>query len=139
MDKTKFVPIPLYSDPARVAAGPGTVIDSENIEGYSIIWSDWVRHPEQCITVRVRGDSMYPVLSENSIVCVDFSQADPNTLRDRIVVAKLRDGSVVVKYLRHQATGLLLEPANSNYPTEKLDTERGDVIIGRVIWHWTTD
>ena len=141
-DRSKFVPIPLYRDPARVAAGHGSVfelIDSEDIEGYAVIWADWVRHPEQCITIRVRGDSMYPILIENSIICVDFSQSNVDALRDRIVVVRLSDGGVVVKYLRRQADGFLLEPANHDYPTEKLNTARGDVIIGRVIWHWTPD
>jgi len=132
----QFIPVPLYDDMIRIAAGQPATIESEHLEGYAIIWKDWVKNPKYSTAVRIRGDSMAPVLVNHSIICIDHSQQNPRMLQNKIIVAKIDEG-VTVKYLRKKGKAWFLEPANPEYPVQPFRPDQGDTIIGRIVWSWS--
>lgn len=129
-----FVRIPLLKDAA--AAGARREISETDIEGYAVIPADWCPNPAQLTCVRVRGDSMAPILHDGAIVALDHSQRDPQLLHQKMVAARYEDG-VTIKWLeRHPDGSLRLVPENKSHPTLLLPRTSENPIIARVAWWW---
>jgi transcriptional regulator with XRE-family HTH domain len=85
-----FIPVPLLSDNA--AAGQPAYINENDIEGYAIIYRSWVKDEKLHTAIRIRGDSMSPVLEQGFIVGLDHSQRDPKKLQGKMVAARCEEG-----------------------------------------------
>lgn len=129
-----YAPVPLLRDAA--AAGPPRAISEADIEGYALVHYGWCPDPASFSCLRVRGDSMVPILHDGAIVGVDHSQNDAAMLHQRMVAARYEDG-VTVKWLERQPDGgLLLVPENKVHPTVVLPRSAHNPIIGMVSWYW---
>ncbi|MFQ5778809.1 MAG: S24 family peptidase [Terriglobia bacterium] len=129
-----YVPIPLLKDAA--AAGSAREVSDADIDGYALIHYRWCPNPGNYTCLRVRGDSMTPILHDDAIVAVDHSQSDPLALNHKIVAAR-HDGGVTIKWLEHHPDGeLRLVPENKRYPTLTLPRTPENPIIGMVAWWW---
>ena len=131
-----FVPLPFMED--AVAAGPPREVSDQRIQGWVIIYKKWVPKPAQFAAVRVRGDSMAPILHDGSIAGVDFGQRDPINLRNRIILASDGEGGTTIKWLDQDKTHWILRPENPNF--QAIILEKRDVanpILGRVAWAWS--
>lgn len=129
-----YSPIPLLKDAA--AAGSPREISEADIDGYALIYYAWCPNPANFTCVRVRGDSMAPILYDGAVVAVDHSQRDPLALHQKMVAARVEDG-VTVKWLERQPDGtLLLVPENKNHPTIALPRTPDNPVIGLVAWWW---
>ncbi len=138
-----YTAIPLVADP--VAAGAGTVIDAENIEGFAVIYSGWVP-PGRVTCVRVTGDSMIPTLRPDSLIAVHH---DDKAVRDGSLYClfdRTADGAIVKRVRTTNIEGEFLvesdNPDKRRHPTMiwKADGDgdaQGFALIGRVIWGWT--
>lgn len=130
----QYVAVPLMTDAA--AAGNPRMIDDEAIDGYCLVYASWVKDLETTRCVRVRGDSMAPLLPDGAIVGLDLAARDPRQLDGRIVAARIEDG-VTIKWLELGDGVILLRPENREHKTLCLHPGPDDApIIGRVTWWW---
>jgi SOS-response transcriptional repressor LexA len=129
-----FVPVPLLTDAA--AAGPPRDIAEADIEGYALIPYAWCPDPANFTCLRVRGDSMAPILYDGAIVAVDHSRRDPLTLNQKMVAARC-EGGVTIKWLERRLEDTwLLVPENKSHPVLTLPRSPDNPIIGMVAWWW---
>ncbi len=128
-----FIPIRLLSDAA--AAGNPLFINDNDIEGYCLIYNSWCKNPEMTTCVRVKGDSMAPVLPDGSIVAVNHDKKSLGELKGKIVVARVEEG-ITIKYLHYDDKYYILSPANQNYLPIYISRHTENVLIGRVEWFW---
>ncbi|MDA2916992.1 LexA family transcriptional regulator [Nitrospinae bacterium AH_259_B05_G02_I21] len=130
-----FAAIPLVRDEA--AAGTPRAVSDEDIEGFCLVNQGWAKRPEDYICVRVKGDSMEPVLPGGSIVAVHLKSRDPARLIGKIVAAR-HGGGVTVKELRRSddRQSWFLLPYNKEYAPLVVSPEEESPIIGKVAWWW---
>lgn len=102
------IPIPILG---TVKAGYDYMAQ-ENWEGTIDVDKTLVGNGEEYFALRVKGDSMSPVLIENDIVIVkkqsDFENGD-------IVVALINGEEATIKKGKKSDTSILLQPLNNNY------------------------
>ncbi len=138
-----YTAIPLISDP--IAAGAGAVVAENNIEGFAIIYSDWV--PAGRVTaVRVTGESMTPTLPEGSLIAVHHAPAFIEDGRLYCLYDRASEGAIVKRIRLTDYAGTYIvesdNPDGARFPPmvwrrdepEEVQTFR---MIGRVIWSWT--
>lgn len=76
--------------------------------------------PKECVTFRVKGDSMYPRILEGDIVIVHL-QASVDSGQTAIVIYNGDEGTLKkVKYKKGE-DWLELIPANPEYPTKRIE------------------
>ncbi len=84
----------------------------ENWEGTVDVEKSIAGNGEDYFALRVKGNSMFPVLVENDIVVVkrqnDFESGD-------IVVAIINGDEATIKKAKKSEAGILLQPFNNNY------------------------
>jgi repressor LexA len=126
-----LVSIPVLKDPA--AAGSGRAINESEIDHY-LMFPKEVVGSGTVTGLRVRGNSMWPIIDEGFIVLVDTSQRDPKRLIDNIVAAREGDG-VTIKYLKKRDRSFILTSAHPSpaHPTIVLTPDKDVAIIGKVI------
>ena len=117
---------------AEVPAGrPLASTDQEaptgiGMEGYVLVPDP---KDENAFALKVRGDSMAPVLMPGDIIVV--SPRRKEDLRYPIAVVKLRGEDVAVKYLKLRPPLAVLESANAAYPPVEVPLAEIE-IVGRV-------
>jgi phage repressor protein C with HTH and peptisase S24 domain len=127
-----FRAVPLVED--AVAAGAARVV-SDQIEGWAWVYAPLLGKRQNLVAVRVRGNSMDPVLPEGSVAVVD--RGDRRVVRGGAYVVRL-DGGVTVKYVRRDGADLVLVPENREHLQARIPAREGeaDPIVGRVVWSW---
>ena len=125
--------IRLLRDPA--AAGTPRMVDEREVERLIVLPK--FMFPEgsgQVVAIRVKGDSMTPLILPGSIVFIDVSQRDPKQLVNAMVAARV-EGGVTIKFLRKSKKLLLLVAYHVNplYDVMPLSEADGDAVIGRVV------
>jgi hypothetical protein len=118
----------------HASAGPGATVEEEDAAGSFRFSQRWLRdqglQPDRLSAIRVRGDSMEPVLRDGDEILVDAGQRTP---RDGIHVVRL-DGALLVKRLEASRPGrIVLHSENRSYPPIECAPEEVEV-IGRVVW-----
>ena len=112
--------------PSSLLAGP--------IESMIAAPKDWCPNPAATSCLRVRGQSMTPLIPDGCIVAVDSSQADHMKLDGKIVVAWHKDqGLTVSRFKRYDHTEIL-EPENHGYQSITLSAKERWKILARVLW-----
>ncbi len=134
-DISEFYVLPLLRDPT--AAGPGRRITDHDIEGPAIIHRAWCPNPARTDYVRVKGNSMEPVIPDGAIVTIDKTYTDPARsvghvaaiyigATEEVTIRRLqRDDVAADRYV-----GVPDNPSPQNRPHV---IEDGDRIIGRVV------
>jgi SOS-response transcriptional repressor LexA len=128
-----YIPIPLVAD--RAAAGDPLLIDEHDIEGYAVIYQSWLAESGRYSCVRLRGDSMRPVLDEGDIVCVNHARRDPAALKGKIIAANVPGEGVTIKYLNWDERSWVLEPENRAFRPIYVPKDQ-EIIVGAVEWCW---
>ena len=77
--------------------------------------SDWAPNPAFTSCLRVRGNSMAPVLCDGYIIVVDTSETDHAHLRDKMVVAWHPHKGITVSWLRVLPAGEALVSQSDQY------------------------
>lgn len=119
-----------------------TVITPSMIEGRIMAYRQWLPNPSDTFAARLVDDSMAPILPEGSIVAVDRSLTDPQTLHGRIVVA-VADGKTVVRRLEISGRHMLLRPNRPSAEHAIIPIPYHNIagpdwpIVGQVVWSWS--
>ncbi|MEY2412520.1 MAG: hypothetical protein QOD84_1126 [Acidobacteriaceae bacterium] len=95
---------------------------------------DWCPNPSSTICMRVKGNSMSPLILDDYIIAVDTSQARHDELINQIVVAQNLDkGLLVSRLIRFDHTDALISDQREN-DTASLALGSGWRIVGKVLW-----
>jgi transcriptional regulator with XRE-family HTH domain len=125
--------IRLLRDPA--AAGTPRMVDEREVERLMVLPKFmFTEGSGQVVAIRVKGESMTPLILPGSIVFIDVSQRDPKQLVNAMVAARIEDG-VTIKFLRKHKKMFLLVAYHVNplYDVMPLSETDGDAIVGRVV------
>jgi len=128
--------LPLFRDARAATSARGT--DEKDIEGWAIIHRSMNRghRPQDVVCVRVKGDSMEPVMPDGSIVAVDISRLQVTWHRPKPALVGF-EGAVTVKLVRALPGGRLeLRAYNETaWPSRQCSLDQAE-IRGQVLWWW---
>jgi transcriptional regulator with XRE-family HTH domain len=137
--KTDFVAVPLLS---VFAATPGEEgdrdVDLEQLRPEAMLAApaEWCPNPSTIVSLRVKGNSMSPLILDGYIISVDISQVTHNDLLGQIVVAWNADkGLLVSRLMRFDHTDALVSDQRG-HESISLAAETKWRLVGKVLW-WT--
>jgi SOS-response transcriptional repressor LexA/DNA-binding XRE family transcriptional regulator len=140
LEPARFVAIPIL--PVH-AATPGEkseeVADLDQIKPEALwaVPAEWCPNPARTISLRVKGNSMSPLILDGYIIAVDTSDISRDDLVGKIVVARNTEDKrlLVSRLIRFDHTDALVSDQREN---QCLLLANGSSwrIIGRVLW-WT--
>jgi SOS-response transcriptional repressor LexA len=115
-------------------------LDSSRVEGYIMAYRHWLPNPAETIGARLVDDSMNPILPAGSIVAIDRSMTDPQSLHGRIVAAR-PESEPVIRWLEISGRHMILRPNQQSreFPLIPVDLEDmgSSIIIGQGVWSWS--
>jgi SOS-response transcriptional repressor LexA len=136
-EETQVVAIPLL----QIFAGtPGEMGDSSPslhdvpVESMIAAPKEWCPNPATTSCLRVRGNSMSPLIKDGYIVVVDSSQKDRNALNGKLVIAWHKSIGLTVSEFRRYGDVEVLHPENREYKSLILDNKREWEILATVLW-----
>jgi phage repressor protein C with HTH and peptisase S24 domain len=137
IEKSAFVAIPLL--PVRAAASgekAEKVGDLDQMKPEALLAAplEWCPNPASTISLRVKGNSMSPLILDGYIIAVDTSKVSHKNLIGQIVVAWDK-GLLVSRLIRFDHTEALVSDQRE-YESVSLATESHWRVIGKVLW-WT--
>jgi len=134
---SKLVAIPLLDVVAGAQGEKGDDVpglDDAPVESMIAAPKDWCPNPTATNCVRVRGNSMNPIIYDGYILAVDSSQTNRAKLNGKIVIAWHKDvGLTVSRYRRYDHTEVL-HPENRDYASITLDRKHDWKILAKVLW-----
>jgi SOS-response transcriptional repressor LexA len=95
---------------------------------------EWCPNPSATSCLRVRGDSMAPLIYDGYILAVDSSQIDHAKLDGKIVIAWHRDMGLTVSRLKRYDGTEVLQPENGGYESIVLDKKHAWRVLAKVLW-----
>ncbi len=135
--KANLVVLPLLQ---VVAATPGEkgdpapVLQTAPSSGAIAAPRDWCPNPQHTSCLRVKGNSMMPLIQDGSIIAVDSSQRDPGKLDCKIVIAWNKDSGLTVSRLRHYDGTTVLQPEDQHYESVALSKAHRWKVLAKVLW-----
>jgi transcriptional regulator with XRE-family HTH domain len=135
--KGNAVAIPLLNVTAfgdRIPPRENVSLSQIEVEDVLLAPQSWCPHPENMISMHLEGDSMYPVISPNSIIFVDTAMTDRDQLNQRIAVVAHRDLGFKVACFQQLSGVDLLVSANHRYPPVDVSNASKWKIFGQVLW-----
>lgn len=104
------------------------------------IWAapaEWCPNPTKTVSLRVKGNSMSPLILDDYIIAVDTSDVSRDKLLGQIVVARnaMEKRLLVSRLIRFDHTDVLVSDQRE-YQTVLLSPKSQWRIVGRVLW-WT--
>ena len=136
-DGLQLVTIPLLK---TVAASHGEKCQSEGllhdgaIESMIAAPKDWCPNPASTSCLRVRGNSMSPLIRDGYILAVDSSQTEIAKLNGKIVIAWHRDKGLTVSRLNQFDHTIVLQSENASYESITLSSKQKWKIVAKVLW-----
>ena len=119
------------------SSGPGD--NNPNLDQSPVIAkvmapSDWSDNKQSIRCVRLAGEGMAPLIGDGSVMAIDFSQYEPATLINSVVLAWHKDLGLQIRRLKRVgATDVLVSEADRN-TSNGAALDRSWRILGRVIW-----
>jgi SOS-response transcriptional repressor LexA len=138
LKKASLVAIPLLPVHAGTSGSPGDNVDLAEAPTEAVLAAplNWCPHPASTVCLRVKGDSMSPLILHGYIIAVDTSEIDANSLVGQIVVAAHKErGLLVSRLIRFDHTDALVSDRREY---ESVPVQAGSEwrIVGKVLW-WT--
>ena len=135
--KIQLVAIPLLKVVAAThgeGGGHASSIFSGPVESMIAAPGDWCPNPATTSCLRVKGQSMMPLIQDGYIVAADSAQNSHTELNGKIVIAWHKDeGLCVSRYRRYDHTEIL-EPENHGYESITLSAKQRWKILAKVLW-----
>jgi transcriptional regulator with XRE-family HTH domain len=137
-EKADLVVIPFLSVHAGTPGVPGDHHDLTDISPESVLAAprDWCPNPPSTVCLRVKGDSMSPLILDGYIIAVDTSATENDDLVGHIVVAWHREqGLLVSRLIRFDHMDALVSDRRE-YDAVSITAGSDWRIVGKVLW-WT--
>jgi SOS-response transcriptional repressor LexA len=135
--KHELVVVPLLKVTAGYLKTKGDnlpLLSDAPIESMIAAPRSWCPHPMYTSCVRVRGNSMKPLIQDGFIVVVDSSEAEWAKLDGKIVIASHKDiGLTISRFHRYDHTEVL-QPENNEYEAVTLSAKHSWKIVAKVLW-----
>jgi len=139
LTQSDFVAIPLLPVHAGTPGEKGdNEVDLEQVRPETMLVAprDWCPNPSSTICLRVRGNSMSPLILNGYIIAVDTFDVSYDLLVGKIVLAwNTEKGLLVSRLIRFDHTDALVSD-HREYESVSLAPEAAWRIIGGVLW-WT--
>jgi SOS-response transcriptional repressor LexA len=135
--KVQLVAIPLLKVVAASHGEKGddaAVLHQPPVESMIAAPKDWCPNPVATSCLRVKGNSMMPLIQDGYVVAVDSSQSERSKLNGKIVIAWHRDMGLTVSRLQRYGRTDILQPENREYESIALDGKHKWKILARVLW-----
>jgi repressor LexA len=130
-----YLAVPLLSDP--VAAGE-PLVNTDEVEEWAWIHVSQIGKRKNLVAIRIKGDSMNPLIRDGDIVAIDRHDWKPPGI---FAVRCDTDGVTVKRVKQIGDHALLLVPENRDYDERLVTLAKGqmlrDVVIGRAVWQWS--
>jgi SOS-response transcriptional repressor LexA len=136
-DKIQLVALPLLKVVAASHGEKGDdlhLLSDAPIENMMAAPKDWCPNPAYTSCLRVRGNSMAPMIQDGFVVAVDSSQIDMNTLDGKIVIAWHKDVGLTISRFRLYDHTAVLVPENSEYGAVAINAKQPWKIVATVLW-----
>src|ERR1700730_1821499 len=114
----QLVAIPLLEVVAASHGEKGdssSILHSSPVESMMAAPKEWCPNPTSTICLRVRGNSMSPLISDGSILAVDTSQRDQADLDGKIIITWHKTMGLNVSRLKRYGPAEVLQPENAEY------------------------
>jgi SOS-response transcriptional repressor LexA len=137
LEKQTLVAIPLLKVVAAAhgeTGGHPSNLLSGPVESMIAAPKDWCPNPGHTSCLRVRGNSMTPLIQDGYILAVDSSQNDQIQLNGKIVIAWHKDRGLTVSRLRRFDHTEVLQPENHAYEAITLGAKQRWTILAKVLW-----
>ena len=135
--RAHLVAIPLLKIVADTNAEKGDnipLLHEAPIESMIAAPKDWCPNPTSTYSLRVRGNSMNPLIYADYILVVDSSQTSRPKLDGKIVIAWHKDVGLTVSRFRRYDHTEVLHPENREFEAITLDRKNNWKIIATVLW-----
>jgi SOS-response transcriptional repressor LexA len=136
-ETAQLVAIPLLKIVAATNGEKGDnmpILHEAPIESMIAAPRQWCPNPTSTYSLRVRGNSMNPLIYDNYILVVDSSQIDRAKLDGKIVIAWHKDVGLTVSRFRRYDHTEVLHAENREYGSITLDRKHNWKIIAKVLW-----
>jgi phage repressor protein C with HTH and peptisase S24 domain len=137
--KADFVAVPLLPVTAATPGAKGAKeedIDQIQPERLLAAPKVWCPHPASTVCMRVKGNSMSPLILDGYIIAVDTSEVRHEKLIGQIVVAQnMEKGLLVSRLIRFDHTDALVSD-HREYNSISVTAASEWRIVGKVLW-WT--
>jgi SOS-response transcriptional repressor LexA len=137
VEKTQLVAIPLLKIVAATNGEKGDnmpILHEAPVESMIAAPKEWCPNPGSTYSLRVRGNSMNPLIYDDYILVVDSSQVDRAQLDGKIIIAWHKDVGLTVSRFRRYDHTEVLHPENREYGSTTLDRKNKWKIIAKVLW-----
>jgi len=136
-EQTQLVAIPLLKIVAATNGQKGdnlSILHEAPVESFMAAPRDWCPNPTSTYSLRVRGNSMAPLIYGDYILVVDSSQTDRSKLHGKIVIAWHKEFGLTVSRFRRYDHTEVLHPENGEYQSITMDRKNQWKIIAKVLW-----
>jgi SOS-response transcriptional repressor LexA len=133
----QLVAIPLLKVAVASDGGRGdtsTLLHDAPVESVIAAPKEWCPNPESTTCLRVRGNSMTPLIYDGYILAVDTSQTDTLELNGKVVIAWHKDMGLMVSRLQHYDHTEVLQPENKANESIVLNNRHKWKIFAKVLW-----
>jgi SOS-response transcriptional repressor LexA len=138
LKNVNLVAVPLLPVSAGTPGSQGDNIDLAEIPPESVMAApiDWCPNPASTMCLRVKGNSMSPLILDGYIVAVDTSDVEKDNLLGQIVVASHKEiGLLVSRLIRFDHLDVLVSDQRE-YGSVSVTAGSEWRIVGKVLW-WT--
>jgi SOS-response transcriptional repressor LexA/DNA-binding XRE family transcriptional regulator len=136
ISKSEHIAVPLLKIVAAAHGGEGDISELHDAEAEGVIAApkEWCPNPSMTTCLRVKGDSMAPVICDGYIIAVDSSQNDRSQLHGKIVIAWNKEKGLTVTRFSRFEHAEVLQPENNTYESIVLNNSHKWKILGKVLW-----
>jgi SOS-response transcriptional repressor LexA len=138
LGKAKLFAIPLLPVQAGTPGSQGDNLDLAEVNAESVLAApaDWCPNPAATVCLRVKGNSMSPLILDGYIIAVDTSHVENDALVGQIVVASHQEkGLLVSRLIRFNHTDVLVSD-HREYAAVPVTAGSEWRLVGKVLW-WT--
>jgi SOS-response transcriptional repressor LexA len=136
-EKIELVAVPVLQVAAASHEEQGDLLQSLSeapIESMLAAPKDWCPNPAHTSCLRVRGNSMAPLIQDGYLVAADSSVTNMNDLDGKIVIAWHRDVGLTISRLRLYDHTAVLVPENSEFVGVTIGAKQPWKIVATVLW-----
>jgi len=130
--RESYIAIPLLTDFAIIKDPIN--IQEKDIEGFALIYKSWLQQDHIYRCIRIKDNSMSPILEEGFLAGIDCTDNEPSMLEGKIVAARYQDNLSIRKVLLTNEY-YILQPQNTlKFQLIKIPIAEKNIIIGKVVW-----
>jgi transcriptional regulator with XRE-family HTH domain len=137
LSASQLVAIPLLKVAIASHGGKGNstmLLHDAPVERMIAAPQEWCPNPAATTCLRVRGNSMMPLIHDGYILAVDSAQTDPSDLSGKVVVAWHKDVGLMVSRLQNYGHTEVLQPECKEFEPIVVSNKQEWKILAKVLW-----